>query len=42
MKVTVKDRDILKTVQPETLTAHLQANGWHEDRRLSDKASIWL
>ncbi|MBE9200070.1 MULTISPECIES: hypothetical protein [unclassified Nodularia (in: cyanobacteria)] len=42
MKVTIKDSQILKTVNPDVLQAHLQATGWHETGRIyNDAGSIW-
>jgi len=42
MKVTIKDSEILKTVNPDVLQAHLQATGWHETGRIyNDSGSIW-
>lgn len=42
MKVTIKDSQILKTVNPEVIQAHLQATGWHETGRIyNDAGSIW-
>ncbi|MDF5720163.1 MAG: hypothetical protein PUP91_06665 [Rhizonema sp. PD37] len=42
MKVTIKDSQILKTVNPDVLQAHLQATGWHETGRIyNDAGAIW-
>ncbi|UKP01299.1 hypothetical protein [Nostoc sp. UHCC 0870] len=42
MKVTIKDSQILKTVNPEVIQAHLQATGWHETGRIyNDAGAIW-
>jgi hypothetical protein len=42
MKVTVRDSEILKTIEPEELAAHLRASGWHEHGRVYDDAgAIW-
>lgn len=42
MKVTIKDSQILKTVNPNVIQAHLQATGWHETGRIyNDAGSIW-
>jgi len=42
MKVTIKDSEILKTVNPDLLQAHLLATGWHETGRIYNNAgAIW-
>jgi hypothetical protein len=42
MKVTIKDSQILKTVQPDVIQAHLQATGWQEAGRIyNDTGAIW-
>lgn len=42
MKVTIKDSQILKTVNPDVLEAHLQATGWHQTGRIYNNAgAIW-
>ncbi|MBO3460985.1 hypothetical protein G7B40_013865 [Aetokthonos hydrillicola Thurmond2011] len=42
MKATIKDSQILKTVEPEVLETHLQETGWHETGRIYNGAgSIW-
>ena len=42
MKVTVRDSEILKTIEPEELAAHLRASGWHEQGRVyNDAGAIW-
>ena len=42
MKVTVRDSETLKNIEPKHLAAYLQAHGWHEDRPFLDNATIWL
>lgn len=42
MKVTVRDAEILKTIEPQQLRDYLQAHGWYEDRPFLDNATIWL
>ncbi len=42
MKVTVRDAEILKTIEPQQLREYLQAHGWYEDRPFLDNATIWL
>ncbi|MEI2577248.1 hypothetical protein [Scytonema sp. PRP1] len=42
MKVTVRDVEILKTIEPQQLRDYLQAHGWHFDRPFLDNATIWL
>jgi hypothetical protein len=42
MKVTIKDSQTLKTVQPDIIQAHLQATGWQETGRIyNDAGAIW-
>ena len=41
MIVTVRDPDILKTLEPPQVAAYLQKHGWHEQSRDGDKSSIW-
>ncbi|MBW4688056.1 MAG: hypothetical protein KME40_23935 [Komarekiella atlantica HA4396-MV6] len=42
MKVTIKDSEILKTVNPDVIQAHLQATGWHETGRIyNNTGAIW-
>ncbi|KOP26882.1 hypothetical protein AMR41_07945 [Hapalosiphon sp. MRB220] len=42
MKVTIKDSQILKTVNPEVIQTHLQATGWQETGRIyNDAGAIW-
>lgn len=42
MKVTIKDSQILKTVNPNVIQAHLQATGWQETGRIyNDSGAIW-
>jgi hypothetical protein len=42
MKVTVRDREILSSIEPEELAVHLRASGWHFSGRVYDDAgAIW-
>lgn len=42
MKVTVRDSEILSSIEPEELTAHLRRAGWREQGRVYDDAgAIW-
>lgn len=42
MKVTIRDSEILKTIEPNVLESHLKALGWHEQGRIYNNAgSIW-
>lgn len=41
MIVTVRDPDILKTLEPLQVAAYLQTHGWHEQSRDDEKSSIW-
>lgn len=42
MKVTVRDVETLKTIEPRQLATYLQAHGWYEDRPFLENATIWL
>lgn len=42
MKVTIRDNEILKTVNPKVLEAHLIEKGWYEAGRIYNNAgAIW-
>ena len=42
MKVTVRYSNILKTVEPHVLEAHLRSTGWRENARILDGAAgVW-
>ena len=42
MKVTIKDSQTLKTIQPDVIQTHLQATGWQETGRIyHDAGAIW-
>ncbi len=42
MKVTIRDNEILNTVNPKVLEAHLIAKGWYERGRIyNDAGAIW-
>ncbi len=42
MKVTIRDKEILKTVNPKVLEEHLIAKGWYEHGRIYNNAgAIW-
>ena len=40
MKVTVRDSQILKTIEPNVLEKYLQINGWHKQRQFYE-GFIW-
>ncbi|HAA31673.1 MAG TPA: hypothetical protein DCE56_33180 [Cyanobacteria bacterium UBA8553] len=42
MKVTIRDSQILKTIEPDKLAEHLQKTGWHQDRPLNENSVIWV
>ena len=42
MKVTIRDSQIFKTIEPPKLAEHLQMTGWHQDRPLNENGVIWL
>ncbi len=42
MKVTVRDSETLKSIEPARLAAYLQAKGWYEARPFLNNATIWL
>jgi len=41
MIVTVRDPEILKHLEPESVRTYLQTHRWLEVRQIEDKASIW-
>lgn len=41
MIVTLRDPNILKTLEPPQVAAFLQSRGWQEQSRDGDKSSIW-
>jgi hypothetical protein len=41
MNVTVKDIEILQSIQPQQVATYLQNHGWHQQNTVEDKASIW-
>lgn len=41
MIVTLRDPNILKTLEPPQVAAYLQSRGWQEQSRDGDKSSIW-
>jgi hypothetical protein len=41
MNVTVKDINILKSIQPQQVAKYLQNHGWDQQNYLENKASIW-
>lgn len=42
MNVTVKDIDILQSIQPKQVATYLQKHGWYQQNYVEDKASIWV
>jgi hypothetical protein len=42
MNVTVKNINILQSIQPQQVVKYLQNYGWHKQNNLQDKASIWI
>ncbi|MFB2897382.1 hypothetical protein ACE1CI_31070 [Aerosakkonemataceae cyanobacterium BLCC-F50] len=41
MNVTIKDIAFLQSIQPSQITVYLQKNGWHQQKQILDKATIW-
>lgn len=41
MKVTIKDIDILQTLQPSQVAAYLRDRGWEQQQYIPEKAIIW-
>lgn len=41
MKVTIKDIDILQTLQPLQVAAYLRDRGWVQQQHIPQKAIIW-
>ena len=42
MKVTIRDSQILQTIEPSKLAEHLQMTGWYQHRPLNENSIIWL
>jgi hypothetical protein len=42
VKVTIRDSQILKTIEPGKLAEHLQTTGWHQNRPLNENSVIWV
>jgi hypothetical protein len=42
MKVVIKDKPILKTIEPQVLANHLQGQGWHLERNFNENSNLWL
>lgn len=42
MNVTVKDIEILQSIQPQQVATYLQNHGWYQQNTVEDKASIWV
>ncbi|EDX73612.1 hypothetical protein MC7420_3786 [Coleofasciculus chthonoplastes PCC 7420] len=42
MNVTVKDINILQSIQPQQVANYLQNHGWHQQNYLENKASTWI
>lgn len=42
MKVTIRDSQILKTIEPSKLAEHLQMTGWHQHHPLNENSVIWV
>ncbi|MCC3594111.1 hypothetical protein [Microcoleus sp. PH2017_28_MFU_U_A] len=41
MKVTVKDKEIFQTIDPNVLAAHLETNGWQKIALVYENTWIW-
>ena len=41
MKITVKDRQTLETIELNQLRNYLQTHGWHQDQPFLDNATLW-
>jgi len=41
VKVTIRDREVLMSIQPREVAAYLRAKGWSKIDQIADKASIW-
>ncbi|NEO54457.1 MAG: hypothetical protein F6K54_16045 [Okeania sp. SIO3B5] len=42
MNLIVKDIDLLKNIQPETVANYLKNQGWYQQRRIETQAIIWV
>lgn len=41
MRATVRDIEVLESVQPLEFAAYLRANGWREQEHIPERASVW-
>jgi hypothetical protein len=41
MIVTIRDPDILKSLNPDQVKSYLRSHDWHEQRQLHDHSSVW-
>lgn len=42
MIVTVRDSDILSSLNPRQLETYLQEHGWHQETQIGNKESVWI
>ncbi|NES72191.1 MAG: hypothetical protein F6K24_46865 [Okeania sp. SIO2D1] len=42
MNLIVKDIDLLKNIQPETVANYLTNQGWQQQRQIESQAIIWV
>ncbi|MHC0063349.1 hypothetical protein ACWATR_10525 [Nostoc sp. UIC 10890] len=41
MKATIRDIDVLKSINPLEVASYLEIQGWKEQRQINDIASVW-
>ncbi|MEH2349342.1 MAG: hypothetical protein V7K55_15400 [Nostoc sp.] len=41
MKATIRDIDVLKSINPLEVASYLETQGWKEQRQINDIASLW-
>lgn len=41
MKATIRDIDVLKSINPLEVASYLETQGWKEQRQINDIASVW-
>lgn len=42
MIVTVRDPDVLSSIQPPQVATYLQSHGWHKQSQFADRSSLWI
>jgi hypothetical protein len=42
MIVTVRDPEVLSSLDPQQVEKYLQAQGWHQESQIGNKESVWI